>query len=60
MALTDGLRRCHDRQTLVSCGVVHVEVFVMEAIDGRRLAAAQAVALGDRDVDLAGLTSLSS
>jgi hypothetical protein len=36
----------------VSCDVGRVEVFMMEAIDGWCLAAAQAVALGDREVDL--------
>lgn len=61
MALTDGLRRRDDRQALVASDVARFDVFVVEAIGRWRLAAAQAVAPGERDVWIfAGFTSLSS
>ena len=37
VALTDGLRWCHDRQALVPCDVERIKVFVVEAIDGGQL-----------------------
>jgi len=52
IALADGLRCCDDRQTLVASDLARDDVFMVEAIGRWRLATAQAVVLGQRNVDL--------